>query len=455
MVQSLQVVILLLSVTLLAVIVVFLARRNRFWKMVRRSMRAKIDLIYDMRAQYAELSDHARESIPRMTRIGDTLEALAARKDLPPECRVQVDRALVEMKELDRNLPRIRATLQIPEEELATETQDATAQEDREFTDRLYAIFQERMADEKFNIGVLATQMGMSRSQLFKRVREVTGESPKQLLNKIRLQSAERMLQEGNMTVSEVADATGWNSVSYSRNPSSAASAAVRRRNKLFPDKTPVTGELLAEGVFAHGRVRVEDFHLGLAAGRGPVAHDLAVQQHHRPEDAAVVVGVVAMVRVDGDVAALVADQVFVVGWKEGDGAAAESARAAVPVTPESEPAPAVPDEFVAEGVHAAAAVADAQAAPPDEVLEGGGAVAAEVFARQQGQGFLPREGTALREFVGCQGVTVLHREKVAAAQEPHVLGQADVVGQAVVIHRDAPVREGGGETGLLRDAVA
>ena len=150
-----------------------------------------------------------------MTRIGDTLEALAARKDLPPECRVQVDRALVEMKELDRNLPRIRATLQIPEEELATETQDATAQEDREFTDRLYAIFQERMADEKFNIGVLATQMGMSRSQLFKRVREVTGESPKQLLNKIRLQSAERMLQEGNMTVSEVADATGWNSVSY------------------------------------------------------------------------------------------------------------------------------------------------------------------------------------------------------------------------------------------------
>ncbi len=215
MVQSLQIVILLLSVTLLAVIVVFLARRNRFWKMVRRSMRAKIDLIYDMRAQYAELSDHARESITRMTRIGDSLEALAARKDLPPECRVQVDRALVEMKELDRNLPRIRATLQIPEEELATETRDSAAQEDREFTDRLYAIFSERMADEKFNVGVLATQMGMSRSQLFKRVREVTGESPKQLLNKIRLQSAERMLEEGNMTVSEVADATGWNSVSY------------------------------------------------------------------------------------------------------------------------------------------------------------------------------------------------------------------------------------------------
>lgn len=213
MVQYLQTVILILVVALLTVIIVFLVRRNRFWKMVRRSMREKIDLIYDMRAQYKELSDHARESIPRLMRIGKSLDALAAQDDLSAESRRQVDRALRAMRELDGTLPRIRATLQIPEEELSEP--DAIAQEDRAFTDRLYAIFQQRMADEKFNVNILATQMGMSRSQLFKRVREVTGESPKQLLNKIRLQSAEKLLQEGNMTVSEVADATGWNSVSY------------------------------------------------------------------------------------------------------------------------------------------------------------------------------------------------------------------------------------------------
>lgn len=213
MIQYLQTVILILAVALLTVVIVSLVRRNRFWKMVRRSMREKIDLIYDMRAQYKELSDHARESIPRLQRVGKSLDALAVRDDLSPESRRLVDRALRSMRELDETLPRIRATLQIPEEELAEP--DTVAQEDRAFTDRLYAIFQQRMADEKFNVNILATQMGMSRSQLFKRVREVTGESPKQLLNKIRLQSAEKLLQEGNMTVSEVADATGWNSVSY------------------------------------------------------------------------------------------------------------------------------------------------------------------------------------------------------------------------------------------------
>ena len=213
MIQYLQTIIMLLAVALLAVVIISLVRRNRFWKMVRRSMREKIDLIYDMRAQYAELSEQARESIPRLTRIGKSLEAISAQEDLSPEGRRQVDRALRAMRELDETLPRIRATLQIPEEEL--EATDAMAQEDRAFTDRLYAIFQQRMVDEKFNVNILATQMGMSRSQLFKRVREVTGESPKQLLNKIRLQSAEKLLQEGKMTVSEVADATGWNSVSY------------------------------------------------------------------------------------------------------------------------------------------------------------------------------------------------------------------------------------------------
>ena len=185
MVQYLQTVILLLAVALLTVIIVSLVRRNRFWKMVRRSMREKIDLIYDMRAQYAELSEHARESIPRLQRIGKSLDALAAQEDLSPESRKQLNRALRAMGELDETLPRIRATLQLPEEE--QDAPDAVAQEDRAFTDRLYAIFQQRMADEKFNVSTLATQMGMSRSQLFKRVREVTGESPKQLLNMIRL----------------------------------------------------------------------------------------------------------------------------------------------------------------------------------------------------------------------------------------------------------------------------
>ena len=55
----------------------------------------------------------------------------------------------------------------------------------------------------------------------------------------------------------------------------------------------------------------------GNLSGRGtPVADNFAVQKDDRPEDAPVVMGLVAMVRVKDYLAAFVADQVFVVGRK-------------------------------------------------------------------------------------------------------------------------------------------
>ena len=46
-------------------------------------------------------------------------------------------------------------------------------------------------------------------------MREVTGQTPKQLLNEVRLVFADKLLSEGKMSVSEIADATGWGSLSY------------------------------------------------------------------------------------------------------------------------------------------------------------------------------------------------------------------------------------------------
>ena len=215
MVHSLQILLSLAIVTLIAVIIIALVRRNRFWRMVRRSLRNKIDLIYDIREQHATLSQQFKELLPPVSRIGDALDTLASRKDLSAESRVQLERALRAMQEIRSAMPRVRALLQLPDEGQPEGGTGPLTKEDEEFTDRLFAIFQQRMSDERFNVAALASMMGMSRSQLFKRVREVTGESPKQLLNEVRLLSAERLLLEGQMTVSEVADATGWNSVSY------------------------------------------------------------------------------------------------------------------------------------------------------------------------------------------------------------------------------------------------
>ena len=101
------------------------------------------------------------------------------------------------------------------EEKPETEVVPATSEEDRDFYAMLVNTLRENLSDENFDIPALAQKMGMSRSTLFSRVKDVTGNSPKQLLNEFRLRTAANLLAQGEMTVSEVADATGWGSLSY------------------------------------------------------------------------------------------------------------------------------------------------------------------------------------------------------------------------------------------------
>ena len=123
----------------------------------------------------------------------------------------------------------IQLMLALPEEEMSyperqflkeeempeTEVVPATSEEDRDFYAMLVNTLRENLSDESFDIPALAQKMGMSRSTLFSRVKDVTGNSPKQLLNEFRLRTAANLLAQGEMTVSEVADATGWGSLSY------------------------------------------------------------------------------------------------------------------------------------------------------------------------------------------------------------------------------------------------
>ena len=140
--------------------------------------------------------------------------------------------------------------------------------------------------------------------------------------------------------------------------------------------------------------------HLGLdfAAGGGPVADDFAILENHGPEDAFLVVGMMAVVGVEGHMAALVADEVFVVGREEVNASVPESPCTAVLVAVEGESLPALLYEFILDGLHSLPAVADVQSGPPHEVFHCGGTVAAEVGSGELGQGFFLGDWFGLRK---------------------------------------------------------
>ena len=75
----------------------------------------------------------------------------------------------------------------------------------------------------------------------------------------------------------------------------------------------------MQENIGVEKSVRAERGCGDLSGGGTPVADNFAVQKDDRPEDAPVVMGLVAMVRVKDYLAAFVADQVFVEGGKKKD----------------------------------------------------------------------------------------------------------------------------------------
>ncbi len=69
--------------------------------------------------------------------------------------------------------------------------------------------------DEEFSVETLAAQLAVHRSQLYKRLRQLTGHSPAALIAKLRLERAAALLRSEEASVSEVAYAAGFNSVAH------------------------------------------------------------------------------------------------------------------------------------------------------------------------------------------------------------------------------------------------
>ena len=61
-----------------------------------------------------------------------------------------------------------------------------------------------------FNVDALAEEVGISRAQLHRKMKEITGISSGKFLRNLRMEQAARLLREGTVNVSQVADHVGY-----------------------------------------------------------------------------------------------------------------------------------------------------------------------------------------------------------------------------------------------------
>ena len=87
--------------------------------------------------------------------------------------------------------------------------------EENSFIQRLTAIIETNLNKEHFGVNELAEKMDLSRTQIYRKLKKATDKSVSQFIREIRLKKAEQLLEEGNLTVSEIAYNIGFGSPSY------------------------------------------------------------------------------------------------------------------------------------------------------------------------------------------------------------------------------------------------
>ena len=83
------------------------------------------------------------------------------------------------------------------------------------FLNKIKQVILKHIENDRFGVSELAAELGLSRSQLFRKVKITFGKSASVLIREIRLDEGLKLLHEGNFTTAEIAYKVGFGSPSY------------------------------------------------------------------------------------------------------------------------------------------------------------------------------------------------------------------------------------------------
>ena len=115
-----------------------------------------------------------------------------------------------------RNLLNERMKLKNIYSGIDTEEEKSSADDpDTRFVDDFRHCLKGHLSDSELNVETLAAELGLSRVQLYRKVKQITGSSPVEIIRIPRLKAAEHLLRTTSKTVSEISYDVGFSSPSY------------------------------------------------------------------------------------------------------------------------------------------------------------------------------------------------------------------------------------------------
>lgn len=87
--------------------------------------------------------------------------------------------------------------------------------QDQTFVTKLREVIRDNMGNSDFSVERIGEEIGLSRVQLYRKVKALTGQTPVELLRKARLERSRRLIEKTEKSVSEIAYEVGFTSPSY------------------------------------------------------------------------------------------------------------------------------------------------------------------------------------------------------------------------------------------------
>ncbi|UZJ65539.1 AraC family transcriptional regulator [Sphingobacterium sp. KU25419] len=87
---------------------------------------------------------------------------------------------------------------------------------DKDFVEKCIRIIEENLLEE-LNVTSLSDKIGMSHSNLYKKIKVISGQTINEFIRSVRLKKAAEILINTDAKINEVADMTGFNDIKYFR----------------------------------------------------------------------------------------------------------------------------------------------------------------------------------------------------------------------------------------------
>ncbi len=119
------------------------------------------------------------------------------------------------LRSISSNLERMLKSMARHPDSGAEDDSSRDSSNPADFLDRLNRLIQDHLADSDLSVPFLVQELAISKSSLFLKVKELTGETPNRLISLARLNKAAALLSEGQLSIAEIAFAVGFSSPSY------------------------------------------------------------------------------------------------------------------------------------------------------------------------------------------------------------------------------------------------